>query len=200
MRTLIITGGIATGKSSFLSVWCDCVPASVGFCADDEVKALYEEAAVVKWIGRNIGAGCINEEGKVDRGVLREVVFADAGLRKVLEGYVHPKVRARCREVHRQMREGGGVEWMLVDIPLYYESGQEMPFEVDAVVVVAGSDLVRDTRLQMRNGFDNGLTESILKSQMGIEAKMAAADHVVWNDGGLNILRRQAAAMSRLLR
>jgi len=199
MKTLIITGGIGTGKSAFTAAWCEGVANSAVFSADAEVTRLFEQEAVVDWIKSNISSDCVDADGGVRRERLRELVFSDERLRNSLEEYLHPKVRAKCLENHGQLREQGQVEWLLLEIPLFYETGAVAPVEVDAVVVVACSAAVRDVRLRDRNGFDNTLIQSIVESQKGIEGKMAAADHVVWNDGALPVLQRQASALGRLL-
>ena len=115
--------------------------------------------------------------------------------RRELESLVHPRVRTRCIEAHERA-DGAGAPWFLADIPLFFEGGGWKPVPGTHVVVVACSPAIQLERLLQRNPFDKPEAERIIASQADLSAKMAAADHVLWNEGSPPVLQRQ----SRLLR
>jgi dephospho-CoA kinase len=54
-------------------------------------------------------------------------------------------------------------------------------------------------RLKARNPFDNGQAVRMVSLQSDLPAKMAAADHVLWNEGRESDLSRQATMLRDLL-
>lgn len=194
-EVLVVTGGIACGKSTFCDVWGEVVPDSVRFCADDAVHAIYRDPDVVGRLVDLIGCPVL-DDGSVDRDQLREVVLSAPEKRKQLESIVHPMVRRAAADAYRQAC-AGGARWFLADIPLYFEGGGRFLIDsgvvdVDpAVVVVAVSETVQQARMRVRNQFDNTTTRAILAAQMPVAEKIGMASFVIWNEGSLDVLRDQ---------
>jgi dephospho-CoA kinase len=67
------------------------------------------------------------------------------------------------------------------------------------VLVVACDQETRLERLRARNPFDNGEAGRMVDLQADLPAKMAAADHVLWNEGRPSDLSRQAMMLRDLL-
>lgn len=189
-----LTGGIATGKTTFRQLLTTLRPLEV-FDADACVHALLDDdPEVATAIGAAFGRRAIPSPGPPDKAFLRDRIYADPDARRQLESILHPRVRARwqkqaesCRAAHRDF---------LADIPLLYETGAQDHF--DAVILVASSPDIQRTRLQ-RRGVDAGLAERMLASQWPIGEKVRLATHVVWNDGDLGALQRQAAHLTAAL-
>jgi dephospho-CoA kinase len=191
-----ITGGIATGKSTFVRVLSAALPAAL-FDADATAHALLaEDEAVQRSVAEIFGPGVLDSSGRPDRAKLRAVVFAEPGARERLEAILHPVIRSRWLAQAGDYRPRAA--WLFVDIPLLYET--EAQHEFDRIVVVACSPATQRARLREQRKLDSGLIESIIGAQFDLALKVARATHVVWNDSTPACLERQARLLAALLR
>jgi len=190
-RTVLVglTGGIGAGKSTVARLLADrgalILDADV---AAREVVAPGTEglAAVVKAFGDAVLAS----DGALDRAALASVVFADQDRRAVLNGIVHPRVRAWMAERVMTAPEGSVV---VQDIPLLVESGLASLFEL--VVVVDAADAVRIARLVSDRGMTEAEASARIAAQAPREQRLEAADVVISNDGTPEQLTDQVAAL-----
>jgi dephospho-CoA kinase len=186
--TVVLTGGIASGKSEcarrFAALGASVVDADVvarelvapGMPALDEIAAAF-------------GAHMLDSTGSLERAEMRALVFGDADARRKLETILHPRVRAELRARAEAIT---GPYAMLV-VPLYVESGG-YDF-VDRVCVV---DLPRDVQLARaiaRDRMTPSLAEAMLDAQATREQRLAIADDVVDNTGTPDGLDVQIAAL-----
>jgi dephospho-CoA kinase len=185
-----LTGGIATGKTTFRLRLAEAHAFDV-FDADACVHELLDgNPAVIASIADAFGSAALRPDGRPDKTFLRTLIYHDPDARRTLEGILHPRVRQRWQVLGAQARDQG--RDFLADIPLLFETGAQEAF--DTVVMVAASPATQQARLLAR-GRDAGLIERMLASQWSIEEKVRLADHVIWNDGGPEALRRQAAEL-----
>ena len=229
MPAIGITGGVATGKSSFVGCLREIfeerapqlarasssegergVPARVTFFdADQAARELADrDPEVRELIRKEFGAEVYSEGGDLNREAIRTIVFADADKKRALEQILHPRIRRQWSleaEGHRN-----STELFFADIPLLYETGGETL--CDRVVVVACSPELQLERL-MRRGASSGNDEAsrelrppldamtaqrIIDAQMPLTEKISRADHVVWNNGGREVLREQVRLLVEL--
>lgn len=186
MPVLGITGGIASGKSSFVRILQTRLPGRL-FDSDLCVKELLTQNQVLAEILQEFGPGVFNEEGGLDKPKLRTTVFSHSNQREKLESVLHPKVRERwLRLVTEQKRCEG---WLYIDIPLLFETGAEQFF--DTIVVVACQPALQRQRLMELRHIDSELAEKMIASQLDLQTRMGKAAHVVWNAGSLTCLENQ---------
>lgn len=160
------------------------------FDADAEVRQLLTTDQIKSKLERSFGAEVFASEGEVDRSALRELVFADAGKRKLLEEIIHPSVLLRCQEFGANLEEREPAPVLAVyEIPLLYES--DFPVPRDADLVVGASKAVQVRRLTEYRGLDANMAEKIIDAQMPMTEKMQRADFVLWNDGAESELHEQ---------
>jgi dephospho-CoA kinase len=136
--------------------------------------------------------GEVVAEGTVDRGRIGAIVFDSTEELAWLESLLHPLVGervARWRDVLAP-----DVELAVVEVPLLFETGMENVF--DATVSVVAPDETRARRAGLR-GTD--LLEARSDRQLPQDEKASRADHVIVNDGSLEELERQVAALMRRL-
>lgn len=188
MPAIGITGGISTGKSSFLQCLRHLVPAARFFDADAAARELVDRDPEVRGlIEREFGAA-VYSSGDLNRGAIRIIVFADAEKKRALEQILHPRIRRQWSleaESHRN-----SAELFFADIPLLYETGGETL--CDWVVVVACSPELQLERLMARTGLGKAEVQQMIDAQMPLTEKTGRADHVVWNNGGREVMKEQA--------
>ena len=188
MPAIGITGGISSGKSTFVEYLRQLLPVAMFFDADQAVHALLSQANVGKQIRREFGAQVFSTGGDLNRTKLRAIVFADATKKRALEQILHPRIRRQWRTEAKEHRNSPKI--FFADIPLLYETGGESLCE--RVVVVACSPKVQLARLRKRMSIKSAEAERMINSQMPLEEKIRRADHVVWNNGDRASLMEQA--------
>lgn len=188
MPAIGITGGIATGKSTF----CDClreiVPSAKFFNADLAARSLAELPEVKQEILDQFGNRVFSQKGDLNRAKLRAIVFSDATKKRALEQILHPRIRRQWMAQAEKHRNSP--DFLFADIPLLYETGGETLCE--RVAVVACSRKVQLDRLVKRKSLKDSEAEQMINSQMDLEEKIKRADHVVWNNGDRATLMKQA--------
>ena len=189
MRVLALTGGVATGKSTFCRMLREECPEAVLFDCDASVNRLLGVPGVVAEIGAVLGPEVVDGWGSLRRDVVRKLVFGDLRKRRDLEAVLHPLVREECLEFKAQTARQGVSPLFVADVPLLFEGGFDYGHEMSLLVATTrGTQLAR---LKSRNGFDDVMAEAILGAQWPIEDKIAPADVVFWNEGPEAVLRRQ---------
>lgn len=185
-----VVGGVASGKS-FVANQLKAKGARV-ISADelahevlkmDEVKALARE----RW-----GEGVFDDSGQIDRRAVGEIVFApDAGGAselKVLEQWVHPRVRAMIGRQVDEIRRSGTATAIVLDVPLLVEAGWDR--QCDHVLYV---EVPRELRLARAKA--RGWTEEDFDrreaSQRPLIEKRGAASWQIDNSGSAESLRQQ---------
>ena len=179
MRLIGLTGGIASGKSTFAAALrrrgVPVVDADVLARA-----AVAPGSPALAEIARAFGPGVLAPDGGLDRKRMAAVVFADPGARRRLEAITHPAVRrAMAEETARLAAQGHDLAFY--DTPLLFEVGLQA--SVDAVAVVWAPPGVQRARLASRDGLSPAEAEARLAAQLPIDEKAARADFVIENVG-----------------
>jgi dephospho-CoA kinase len=176
-----LTGGIGSGKSTVAQVLTDCGAAVIDSDAISRLLTLPGGAAVEP-IAKQFGPQFITPEGALDRDLMRQLVFADAGAKKQLESIVHPLVG---EEAARQAARADSV-CIVFDVPLLVES-QRWRQRVDQVLVVDCTEATQISRVMARNGWTQEAVGRILASQASRDQRLAAADICIYNDAPLSL-------------
>jgi dephospho-CoA kinase len=195
MPAIGITGGISTGKSTFVNYLRELLPGAKFFDADVMARELTQhDENVLAEIRGKFGNDIFDANGQLNRRALRAMVFQAPQKRRELEQILHPPIRQHWSgeaEKHRQLND-----YFFADIPLLYETGGEK--FCDRVLVVACSEEVQLRRLMKRTGLDRNSATAIIAAQMALTEKVKRADHVVWNNGPESVLAGQARFLMNL--
>ena len=189
MKVFGLTGGIATGKSTAVSIFQKLDPGVAVFCADDAVAQLYASQEVLETLVEIVGDASIVENGDLNRDRLRQRFFANDTLRERIQHYIHPLVRKECLEYLECERKKGVTSSFIADVPLLFEGGFDCGQSANLVVAVSRETQVQ--RLIMRSGFDEATVQAILEAQLPISQKEKCADVVFWNEGSVCVLEAQ---------
>src|SRR6476619_2657772 len=178
MPAIGITGGISTGKTSFIACLREIAPEARFFDADVAARDLADRDPEVRGlIEKEFGPGAYSGNEGLNREQIRTIVFADAEKKRALEQILHPRIRRQWSleaERHRN-----STELFFADIPLLYETGGETL--CDRVVVVACSPDLQLQRLRARMSLGEDEAQQMIDAQMPLTEKMKRANHVVWN-------------------
>jgi dephospho-CoA kinase len=194
MAIIGITGGIASGKSTFSRALAESRAAWI-FDSDACARELLDsDPSVREAVIRDILPTAYRVDGTPDRAAIRALVFSDPTAKARLEAILHPLVRARRQALAEDARAEG--RDLLVDIPLLFETDASSGF--DLIVTVACS-LEIQTQRAMSRGLTLAQVEQIVASQWGNAQKIASSDFVIWNDGSLRMLQAQAKELATRL-
>lgn len=194
MMIVGLTGSIGMGKSETAKMFADLgVPV---FDADAAVHALQARNGRAIPQIKSAFPGVV-EDGELDRAALGKIVFADAKAKRRLEAIIHPMV-ADERRTFFEKAESAGHSFVVVDVPLLFETGGNMA--CDKVVVVSAPANIQRTRVLARPGMTREKFDQILKQQTPDADKRAGADYIVETDKGLDHARATVRGIVEELR
>ena len=192
MKLLGLTGGIGMGKSAA----ADCLR-QLGLPVVDTDALARDLVApgqpALAEIQRAFGDGVLDDAGALRRDELAGLVFADGHRRRALEAILHPRIRAAWMAEVARWRERDCPAGVVV-IPLLFET--DAAAEFSATICVACTAASQQARLRARGWSDEQIALR-LRAQWPVERKIAAADYVVWAEGGLANTAAQLACLLR---
>ncbi len=187
MRTLGLTGGIGTGKSTVSGILRELGATVID--ADEGTRAVQAPGSEgLRRIVEAFGPGILTPAGELDRAALAEIAFHDRAARERLNGIVHPLVRLWMAERQAEAAERGDAVAVL-DIPLLFEARGAGVFET--VVLVYAPEELQLRRLVGLRGMSPEQARARIAAQMPIEEKRRLATHVIDNTGDRAALRRE---------
>lgn len=182
-----LTGGIGSGKSTVARLLAD--RGAVVIDADRIAREVVEPGtdALAEIVDR-FGERVLDDEGRLDRPAVAEIVFADEAARADLNAIVHPRVRQRIGERLAEVaeEEGLGNRIVVLDVPLLVEGGTEQGYQ-DVIVVTAPED-VRVQRAVAERDMDADDVRARIAAQADDEERLEVATHVIDNSGSLEDL------------
>jgi dephospho-CoA kinase len=193
-----VLGGIASGKSYVAT----CLAGEKGVVIDadrlaHEVLASQELAELV---AEAFGKGVLGEDGRPDRSALAERVFDDPSSRARLEGWIHPRVRAKI-QIALDEAMAQEIEPVVLDVPLLLENDDEhgLVAKCDHLVFIECDLEARDQRAVLSRGWSPGEVARREQSQNSLADKKARADYTIENRGSLEDLDQSARALREQL-
>lgn len=181
---IALTGGIATGKSTVASLL-----ALNGMRVIDADTISHEILdASLSWVKDTFGADYVTGS-KVNRAKLGSYIFSHPEEKKVLESYLHPKIKD---EIERRSEDQDRFEFpYLIDIPLFFENSNYAIS--DSVVVYTPADIQLE-RFMKRNAYSKEESLKRIASQMPIDEKKSKATWVIDNSRNLKHLQNEVEA------
>ncbi|MGE4511778.1 MAG: dephospho-CoA kinase [Sulfurimonadaceae bacterium] len=178
---IALTGGIATGKSTVASLM-----GLNGMRIIDADTISHEILdASSEWVRETFGDEYLSAQ-KVDRKKLGMLIFSDPHAKKILEDFLHPKIKA---EIEKRSEAQDKFKFpYLIDIPLFFEKGS---YPIKESVVVYTPKEIQLERFMKRNGYSREESLRRIESQMDIEEKKKRATWVIDNSKDLKHLQRE---------
>lgn len=171
-RVFFVTGGIASGKSSFMQMAMQRGFACIS--ADKVAHQILEQNG--RELGEYLGISSFLQDGAVNRKKLGELVFNDKSLRKKLENFMHPKIYAI---ITAWLAKQNGV--VFAEIPLFFESKNYE--NLGKVILIYAPKELCLKRLMARNDLNLNEANLRIKAQIDIEQKRKLADIIIENIG-----------------
>ena len=140
----------------------------------------------------HFGTQILSNEGTLDRIALGAIVFSDPNALADLNAIAHRFVMDRVRAILAEWK-AAGVSAAVLDAPQLFEAGADR--DCDTIVAVLADKHVRLARIMKRDGISAERAEARMKSQLSDEFFRAHAQHVIENEGELNMLAQKVRAL-----
>jgi len=184
-----LTGGIGSGKSTVAELFVAAGAALVDTDAIAHELTAPGGAALPELVAA-FGPEITDKRGALDRAAMRRLVFAEPEAKAKLEGILHPLIRRLAAERCRL----AATPYVVLAVPLLVESGNYRQ-RCDRVLAVDCPESRQIERVMARNGMAENEVKAIMAAQATRQQRLAAADDVVFNDGGLEALSPQVAEL-----
>ena len=185
-----VTGGIGSGKSLVAQLLGELLPAAV-FNSDEISRRLLRrgEAGYRQFVAL-WGNRFLDENGEIDRVLLRTAVFDQEEIRQKLEQILHPLVR---QELVRAKEKCEPNQILVAEVPLLFECGWQADF--DQIVCVKAPSHEALARVITRDSVRKSEVEKIMQLQMDQELKASKSDWTIDNSVTVEATRAQVAEL-----
>ncbi|ABN52119.1 MAG TPA: dephospho-CoA kinase [Hungateiclostridium thermocellum] len=185
MRTIGVTGGIGSGKSTVSKILADLgaqiIDADV-IARDVILKGHEAYQEIVDYFGSQI----LLPDGEIDRKKLAGEVFNNKDKLEILNGITHKHVAQIIIERHEILKKTG--KTIVIDAPIPIKHG--FLDIVDEVWVVVADRETRIKRVMKRSGFSYEQVLERINAQLSDEYYCSLADVIIENGGTCEELRR----------
>ena len=174
MKTVIVTGGIGSGKSAVCALLKKRgVPV---YDCDAKAKELYgRRPSLVSRLEKALGAQLRGGDGKLDKARLAALIFSDPRARETVEGMVYPIL---LQDIHRWQKRQSAA-WGALESAVIL-SKPVFDGVADGVVLVEAPQELRIARVMQRDGLGREAVIGRIRSQ---EIPREKADVLLANDG-----------------
>ena len=196
MRRIGLTGGIASGKSAVAGMLREfgfrVIDAdALGHTLIEPGQPAYEE------IAREFGESVKRADGRIDRGKLGAVVFAEPRRLERLNAIVHPRVEAEILRQFQEWEKNGVRDAAFVEAALLVEAGYQK--NLDGLVVAWCKPEQQVERLRAR-GLSEQEARRRIAAQMPVEEKLRYATEKIDCSGTIEETRKQVKQLAERLR
>lgn len=193
-RIIVVAGDIGSGKSIVGRI-LSAVGHAVYDC-DSRAKMIMDSSGSIKSaIATIVSEEVIRPDHTIDRERLAEIVFADAGKLKALNGIVHSAVRDDILRVANRQPDGS---ILFVETAIAHESGIDVI--ADEIWLVEAPEHMRIERVERRSGLSETQVLARIRSQAGETDALREnpKTKVIVNDGVEPLLPQVLARISEL--
>ena len=180
-KTIAITGGIGSGKSTFCSKLKE-----KGFkihSSDEQVAKIYKnpDKKFITYL-RTIGLSKSISKKNIDKKIISKIIFENKQIRKKLELYIFKIVRKKRFDFIKKEKQKK-TKLIFIDIPLLFENNLEKQF--NKVISIIASKRVRLKRLKKTRKMTENQFKNITRSQTSDVIRKKKSDYVIYNNSTL---------------
>jgi dephospho-CoA kinase len=133
MKTIGVTGNVASGKNTVTDCLVKILPNAVVFDADAEVGKLLKKQEIINQISKNFSKN-IKKDSQIDRQKLGSIVFKDKKKLAILENIIHPEI-AKKREIFLEESKKKHKDFAILNIPLLFEKNLHYLFHKTILII-----------------------------------------------------------------
>ena len=170
-NAIVLTGGIATGKSTVAKYLVE-----FGFDIIDADKISHKVLDKnYQKISKLFGKEYVNNR-KVDRKKLGVLIFNNKSKKLELENLLHPLIKEEIINISKELEKLNKIYF--IDIPLFFE---KQSYDIKKSIVVYTTPSIQLKRLINRDKCDKNIAQLKINNQLNIEKKRDLATYVINN-------------------
>jgi dephospho-CoA kinase len=183
-----LTGGIASGKSSVADLFAQHgVPV---IDADRIARELVEPGQIANQLIQSaFGQAIFQDDGQLNRALLRQQIFSNPKAKQQLEAILHPLIRQKMLDEIKQINSA----LVILAVPLLVEAN--MQSLVDRVLVVDCDPAIQLKRLCERDNISLDLAQTMINAQTERQQRLQSADDIINNNGEIDELEPQVSQL-----
>jgi dephospho-CoA kinase len=175
MRTIGLTGGIASGKSTVAKMLADMGAHIVD--ADQIAREVVQPGhPAFDEIVATFGKEVLGEDGNIARKKLAAVVFDDHDKRRALNAITHPRIAAATQEKLVELGQSGAPV-AIYEAALLVEN--KIHLGLDGLIVVSVDEPTQVKRVMERDELDEAAAHKRIHAQAPLAEKLEVADFVI---------------------
>ena len=185
-----LTGGIGSGKTTVTQMF-EKLGARI-IDADVIVRELSSAGkpayhAIIRLFGPEV----VDDNQGLRRHLIRQLIFANAGLKARLEAILHPLVRT---EIEKRIADNSH-PYSIISIPLLFEGNSA--YNIDRILVIDVLEELQVARAAGRDGVDHLEIQNIIATQIDRNQRLERADDVINNDADIASLQAQVCQLHK---
>ena len=187
MLVIALTGGIGSGKSTVSDLFEE---KGISVIDTDIIarKLTEKDQIAYQKVVNTFGHDILTSDKKINRSVLRELIFSSESKRTQLENILHPLI---WNEVRNQLSETTS-PYCIVVVPLLLEKESNInEVKFDRVLVIDTDETTQIQRVKNRDNSDDSVIKNIINSQVSRDTRISAADDVIYNLDDLPHLKEE---------
>ena len=184
-----LSGGIASGKTivsdEFSSLGADII--------DTDIIArelIFPGSETLNEIVSVFGENVLQDDGNLNRKLMRQIIFSEKDKKITLEKIMHPKIQNKVK-LKTQSASG---HYQIIVVPLLLQS-PILDF-IHRVLIIDCDEKIQINRLIKRDNISEELAKKMIENQSKREERLAIADDVILNEGRLEEIKHEVKKLN----
>jgi dephospho-CoA kinase len=174
---IAVTGGAGSGKSTVCSIFKKF--GVIVFNADNFARDIVQKNSpayhkIIEYFGKQV----VENDGRLNRPLLREIITKDHHAKNILERIVHPEIILVMKEKLLDAQKAG--RDIAMEVPLLFELGLENLFDLTVMVYSTKEHKIK--RLENRDCVTRQNASDFIELQMADQEKIKRSDFVIQNN------------------
>lgn len=175
-----LTGGIGSGKTTIANLFATLGVPIVD--ADIVAREVVEKGSpLLSQIAEHFGKDILDSEGRLNRGKLRQIVFADDVKKQWLNNLLHPAIRKQMLADLSSIT----APYVLWVVPLLFEN--KLTEFCDRVLVIDSEESTQLLRASQRDKNSQQQIKQIIATQVSRQQRIDGADDIIDNNESLEL-------------
>lgn len=175
-----LTGGIGSGKTTIANLFATLGVPIVD--ADIVAREVVEKGSpLLSQIAEHFGKDILDSEGRLNRGKLRQIVFADDVKKQWLNNLLHPAIRKQMLADLSSIT----APYVLWVVPLLFEN--KLTEFCDRVLVIDLEESTQLLRASQRDKNSQQQIKQIIATQVSRQQRIDGADDIIDNNESLEL-------------
>ncbi len=174
---IAVTGGAGSGKSTVCAILKKL--GVVVFNADNFARDIVQKNSpaylkIIEYFGKQV----VENDGSLNRPLLREIITKDHHAKNILERIMHPEIILVMKEKLLDAQKAG--RDIAMEVPLLFELGLENLFDLTVMVYSTKEHKIK--RLENRDFVTRQNASDLIELQMADQEKIKRSDFVIQNN------------------